>query len=42
MNVIKKKIKDEEKNDPQILDKIKIIYGLDLDYFAFALGDEKV
>ena len=42
INNIVKKILDEKKNNPNILEEIKKIYGLDLKDFAFALGDEKV
>lgn len=39
---IKQKILEEQKNNPKILDDIKLMYGLELDDFIIALGDEKV
>ncbi len=42
INVIKKKILDEKKNNPNILEDIKKIYNLELNDFVFALGNEKV
>ena len=42
INEIKKKILNEKKNNPNILKDIKRIYGLELNDFAFALGNEKV
>ena len=42
INTIKGKILKEKEKNPKILDDIKLIYGLNLDAFAVALGNEKV
>ena len=38
---IKKKLLDQQKKNPKLLDDIKLIYGMDLDTFAATLGNEE-
>lgn len=38
---IKKKLLDQQKKNPKLLDDIKLIYGMNLDTFAATPGDEE-